>query len=152
MIWGIKCGHGEPDRQEMSPLTRDSLLWILQKLRQPLHTNHTLKAALSLAFVEFLEVEEFTYQPVNLELRLNFQNWFLTKISNKISRDQSHISIYLPSSKMEPFYHMVEIIILATGEVTCSLSATYQFLGVDTNRQPLTPLFVPDPALSTHFT
>ena len=58
VIRGIKGDHAEPDRRERSPLTRDSLLWILRELRQPSYTNHTLKAAFTLAFAGFLRVGE----------------------------------------------------------------------------------------------
>ena len=152
VIRGIKRDHAEPDRRERSPLMSDSLLRILRELRQPSHTNHTLKATFTLAFAGFLRVGEFTYQPADLELGPNFRNWFLTKSGIKISRDRSHMSVYLPASKTDPFRHGVEIIIAATGDEACPVSAMHHFLRVDTSRQPLAPLFVADPTRSTPFT
>ena len=149
---GIKRDHAEPDRRERTPLTRDHLLRILRKLHLPSYTSHTLKAAFTLAFAGFLRVGKFTYQTADLELGPHFRNWFLTKSSIKISRDRSHMSVYLPASKTDPFRHGVEIIVAATGDEAGAVRAMDEFLRADPHRSPLAPLFVADRARSTAFT
>ena len=152
VIRGIKREHAEPDRRQRSPLTRDCLLRILRELRLPSYTNKTLRAAFTLAFAGFLRVGEFTYQAVDLELGPNFRNWFLTKSSIKISHDRSHMSVYLPASKTDPFRHGVEIFIAATGDEACPVRAMDEFLRADTHRPLLAPLFVADLARQAPFT
>ena len=152
VIRGIKREYAEPGRRARSPLTRDCLLQVLRRLRQPTYKNATLRAAFTLAFAGFLRVGEFTYERADLNLGPNFRNWFLTRSSVRISRDQSHMSLYLPASKTDPFRQGVEIIIAASRDEACPIAAMVNLQNMDRRRNAQDPLFTADNHLLLPFT
>ena len=60
IIAGIKRMHGEPEKRERLPITRDVLIKLLRKLDTTNEVQATLHAAYSIAFAAFLRAGEFT--------------------------------------------------------------------------------------------
>lgn len=152
VIRGIKREYAEPGRRTRTPLTRDCLRKVLRHLRQPTYRSATLRAAFTLAFAGFLRVGEFTYQKADLDLGPSFRNWFLTKSSVRVSRDRSHMSVFLPASKTDPFRLGVEIIIAASGDEACPIAAMVNLQNMDSARSSLAPLFIADQHRLSPFT
>ncbi|PIL25565.1 hypothetical protein GSI_12373 [Ganoderma sinense ZZ0214-1] len=124
LIRGIKRYNGERPRNPKMPIT----LHILQKLCYALSESrsaidHTMKAAMALAFAGFLRCGEFTLAPgARFNPAVN-----LTRSSVKFVPDMDnadHIILTLPASKTDPFCKGVSIVMAAApGSITCPVAA-----------------------------
>jgi len=140
-LQGIKRDHNEPAKRTRTPLTRPYLLRILRHLRISDYNNTVLRAAFTLAFAAFLRIGEFTYRAIDLEMGPVFHNWFLTKSSIRFIRNGEHIELTLPASKTDPFRQGIQLIIAASQDEACPVSAMKQLFAVDTHRPIRAPLF-----------
>jgi len=80
-LQGIKRDHNEPARRTRTPLTRPHLLSLLHHLRIHDYNDTVMRAAFTVAFAGFLQIGEFTYRALDLQMGPAFPNWFLTKSS-----------------------------------------------------------------------
>ena len=74
IIAEIKRMHGEPEKRERLPITRDFLIKLLRKLDTTNEVQATLHAAYSIAFAAFLRAGEFTYKQGDMQ-DPSFDSW-----------------------------------------------------------------------------
>ena len=120
IIAGIKRTHGEPERRERLPITRNILIKLLRKLDTTNEVQATLHAAYSIAFAAFLRAGELTYKQGEMQ-DSSFDSWHLTRKSVDLQADR--IILSLLSSKTDPFRRGRKIYIAATNDEACSITS-----------------------------
>ena len=141
LLRGIKRFHGERDRNPKLPITLDILRKLCMQLSESQAAfDHTMKAAMSLAFAGFLRCGEFT---IGKNTAFN-PSVHLTRSSVKFLPDMAtatSILLSLPASKTDPFRKGVTILIAAApGIITCPVAALRQIFHGDPGT-PSCPLF-----------
>lgn len=117
---GIRRLQGERETCERLPITRKVLIDLISQLDQSTRTGATLHASFCLAFAAFLRCGEFTYTGREWE-NDDFEAWHLTRKSVNFQED--HITIFLPSSKTDPFRRGITLPIAEVNDSACAVAS-----------------------------
>ena len=132
VLAGVKRVHGLHPRRQRLPVSRPTLVRLIEHLRTApwlLPTDKLmLTAACTLAFHGFLRCSELTTGLARSSARI-------------IAAPLRHIELRVPASKTDPFRRGATITIGASGGLCCPVSNLSQYLDATRGRPVNTPLF-----------
>lgn len=112
------------------PITKDILLNITRTKPTSLQ-DLNINTAFKVAWAGFLRMGEFTYTKADLKNRKLFSATKLTRSDITFSQDDQYVVLRLKRSKTDVKHTGVEIIIAATNDATCPVSALRQLFMLD---------------------
>lgn len=112
------------------PITNDILLNITRAKPTSLQ-NLNIDTAFKVAWAGFLRMGKFTYTKADLKNRKLFSATKLTRSDITFSQDNQYMILRLIRSKTDVKHTGVEVIIAATNNTTCSVSALRQLFMLD---------------------
>ncbi|KAK0241964.1 hypothetical protein EDD85DRAFT_726396, partial [Armillaria nabsnona] len=143
IIHGIKLFHGEKDQKPKQPIMLPVLTDILAHLQPGANPRHlAIYAACCVAFSGLLHCGEFTMQSADKAFSPSFQ---LSQASVQFMpnfKEASHVILFIPASKTDPFQKGVSIrLTAAPGRPSCPIAALKALFLNGTASAPTLPLF-----------